>query len=334
MKSQKLIACSLSVVAASLLVGSWVQVASAAGPVAVAPGETRSMTVGQPSSPVSFSLAVGGGYLTGESKELVYWPELGNHKASELTWKIDSLFMVGVGGSLKVQDWLAVNFKGWFKATDGEGAMDDYDWEVVGGDWTKMSHSENTDVTKGSMIDIDVELAFVRTEVLALKAIVGYKRDNFGWEAYGAEYTYSVNGYRDTTGSISDSTAVIGYEQTFTAPYVGLGFAAKFNTFELNSRVIYSPLAQGDATDNHYLRNLVTYDEGKDGDMIAVDISGSFLVTQHFSVELGYSYQKYDTMQGDSEWQYRSEGYSYIYSDGAGMDQTSSLISLALRYTF
>ncbi len=334
MKSKKLITRSFSVVAASLLVGSLAQVASAAGPVAVAPGDARSMTVGQPSSPVSFSLAAGGGYLTGESKELVYWPMRGNHKASELTWSIDSLFMVGIGGTLKVKDWMAVNFKGWFKATDGEGAMDDYDWAVVGGDWTDRSHSENTDVTKGSIVDIDVELSFVRTDVFALKGIVGYKRDNFGWEAYGADYTYSINSYRDTTGSISDSTAVIGYEQTFTAPYIGLGFGLKFDTFALDSRVIYSPLAQGDATDNHYLRNLVTYDEGKDGDMIAFDISGSFLVTEHFSVELGYSYQKYDMMQGDSEWEFRDEGYSYIYSDGAGMDQTSSLISLALRYTF
>ncbi len=71
MKPDKLIACSRSLVAASLLVCSWTQLASATGPVVVAPGKSAKLVEEQPSSPVSFSLEVGAGYLTGESKELV-----------------------------------------------------------------------------------------------------------------------------------------------------------------------------------------------------------------------------------------------------------------------
>jgi plasminogen activator len=212
--------------------------------------------------------------------------------------------------------------------------MDDYDWMSRGGDWTDWSHHENTDVTEGSILDINVEFSFVRSDIFDLKAIAGYKRDNFGWEAYGGEYTYSENGFRDTTGTFPEGVAVIGYEQTFTSFYFGMGFAGKFNTFELNGRFIYAPLVQAEATDYHYLRDLVTYDEGEDGDMIAFDVSGSFFITPNLAVEMGYSYQKYDTLQGDSEWHYRNEGVVYYFADGAGMDQTSSLISLGLRYTF
>ncbi len=334
MKPEKLIVLSTSFVAASLLVCSWAQAATATGPVAVAPGRTATAVMEQPSSPVSFSVEVGSGYLTGESKEVVYWPTLGNHKASELTWAIDNLFMVGIGASLKVHDWMAVNFNGWFKAFEGEGTMDDYDWMVRGADWTDWSHHEKTDVTEGSIMDLNVEFSFVRTDVVALKAITGYKRDNFGWEAYGGNYTYSESRFRDTKGSISDSIATIGYEQTFTSLYFGLGLAAKFNAFELNGRFIYAPLVYGEATDYHYLRDLVTYDEGEDGSMIAFDVSGSFLITPHFAIEMGYSYQRYDMMQGDSEWHYQDAGVVYYFADGAGMDQTSSLISVALRYTF
>lgn len=334
MKRNTLIKGGSSALAASLLLCSWAQTASAAGPVAVAPGRSGSVVMAHPTPPVTFSVEVGSGYLTGESKELVYWPARGNHKASELTWEIDNLFMVGVGGSLKVQDWMAVNFNGWFKAFDGEGSMDDYDWMTPGGDWTDWSRHDNTDVTAGSIMDVNVEFSFVRTEILALKAIGGYKRDNFAWEAYGGEYIYSENGFRDTTGRIADSVAAVGYEQTFTSLYFGLGMAARFDAFELSGRFIYSPLVQGEATDNHYLRDLVTYDEGENGDMIALDVAGSFLVSPHFSVEVGYSYQRYDMMQGDSEWHYLDEGVSYTFVDGAGMDHTSSLVSVALRYTF
>ncbi len=38
-------------------------------------------------------------------------------------------------------------------------------------------------------------------------------------------------------------------------------------------------------------------------------------------------------MQGDSEWHFQ-DGTVVYYADGAGMDQTSSLLSVSLRYTF
>ena len=334
MKPKQLIKQTSALYAASVILLGWTQAAVAAGPVAVAPGKGGEVIMADTSSPVKFSVSVGAGYLTGEANELVYWPSVGNHKASELTWKIDNLFMVGIGAKLKVQNWLTINVDGWFKAVDGDGTMDDYDWLVPGQDWTDWSHHENTDVTDGSIFDVNAEFAFFHSESVAFKAIAGYKRDNFGWEAYGGDYVYSESGFRDTAGSIPSGISVISYEQTYTSLYVGLGVEAYFSKFELASRLIYSPIAQGEATDNHYLRNLVTYDDCEDGDMIAFDISGNYLINSNLSVMMAYSYQKYDTMQGDSEWQYRDEGLAYYIVDGAGMDQTSSLFTVSLRYMF
>jgi plasminogen activator len=330
-----LIMRSGGLLAATLLLSCWSQVAMAAGPVAVAPGQSATLVETPTDRPVSFSVKGGLGYLTGESTEVVYWPDRGNHKASELTWAIDDLFMVGVGANLKIRDFMAVNFTGWFAATDGEGSMDDYDYLNVGGDWTDWSRHENTDVTEGSIIDLSVEFNVIRADSFQLKLIGGYKRDDFGWEAIGGEYTYSENGgFRNETGTFADGLAVIGYEQTFTTLYGGIGIGIQAPMFELSGRLIYSPIAQGEATDNHYLRNLVTYDEGEDGDMLAFDVAGTFVLSPNFAIEVAYSYQKYDMMQGDSEWYYRDEGVVILLEDGAGMDQTSSLFSVALRYTF
>jgi len=312
------------------------QATLAAGPVAVAPGQKMEVVVEQPSpsSPVKFSVSLGAGYLTGESKEMVYWPHVGNHKASELTWKIDSLFMVGIGAKLEVRDWFTANFDGWFKATNGDGTMDDYDWMVPGGDWTDWSHHENTDVTDGSILDVNAEFAFYRTPSVKFNGIGGFKRDNFGWEARGGDYVYSVAGYRDTAGSFPNGLQGISYEQTMTSFYFGLGIAVKSEKFHFNSRVIYSPLVTAEATDNHHLRNLVTYEDFDDGDLIAFDIAGSYLFTEDLSLEVAYSYQSYDTMQGDSEWHYNDSGVVITYADAGGMDQQSSLISTSIQYTF
>lgn len=308
---------------------------AAGGPVAVSPGPPTSTAVlTQPTSPVTFSVDLGAGYLTGESKEVVFAPAFGNHKTSELTWEIDNLFMVGVGASLSVHQWLTVNFSGWFKATDGEGSMDDYDYLLVGQDWTDWSRHEDTDVTEGSIIDLNAGLSFFRTDTVNFEALVGYKRDNFGWEAAGGDFIYSEGGFRNTTGSFTAGVPVISYEQTFSSLYFGLGMAAKINAFELGGRLIYSPLVQGEADDHHFLRNLVTSDDGEDGDLIAFDVTGSYAITDHLAVEMGYSYQRYDMMQGDSVWNFQDEGVVIFFPDGAGMEQTSSLFSAGLRYTF
>ena len=324
-----------AMLAATLLLGSWTETVMAAGPVAVAPGQTVQLLETPDSRPISFNVKGGAGYLTGESTEVVYWPERGNHKASELTWAIDDLYMAGVGANLKIRDFMAINFTGWFAATDGEGSMDDYDFMNVGGDWTDWSSHANTDVTEGSIVDLSVEFNIIRADSFQLKAIGGYKRDNFAWEAIGGDYTYSENGgFRNVSGSFPDGVSVIGYEQTFTSLYGGIGIGVQTPMFELAGRLIYSPIAEGEATDNHYLRNLVTYDEGEEGDMLAFDIAGTFVLSPNFALEVAYSYQKYDMMQGDSEWHYRDEGIIVLAEDGAGMDQTSSLASISLRYTF
>ena len=104
--------------------------------------------------------------------------------------------------------------------------------------------------------------------------------------------------------------------------------------FEFAGRLIYSPIAEGEATDNHYLRNLVSYDNAEEGDMLAFDVTATFVLSPNFALEAAYSYQKYDMMQGDSEWHYRDEGVIVFAPDGAGMDQTSSLVSAGLRFTF
>jgi plasminogen activator len=308
--------------------------ANAAGPVAVAPGQSAEISSAKPTSPVKFTLSAGAGYLTGESTELVYWPWENNHKASELTWKIDSLFMLGLGGALHIGDRFVVNFAGWFKATDGEGSMDDYDWQTPGLDWTDWSRHEETDVTTGSIIDVNARYSFFRSQNVFFSAIAGLKRDQFGWEARGGDYIYSIRGFRDTSGSFADGLPVISYEQTMTSLYAGLGLGLEFSNFQVDARVIYSPFVEGEAVDNHYLRNLVVYDNFKDGEMLAFDIAGTYWFTNQFALEVAYRYQHYDTLKGDAEWQFRNQGLVYIIDDGAGMDQQSSMLSANICYTF
>ncbi len=324
------IACAL---VASVLLAVPCSSAMAVTPAMVSPQEDGEMVLESKSSPVKVTLGMSGGFLTGQATELVYWPWMNNHKASELIWKIDSLYMVGLSASLEVMERFSVNVNGWFKAADGSGTMDDYDWLYTGGEWSHWSHHDNTDVVTGNIIDISGEYAAVKTENLALSGIIGFKRDNFGWESRGGTYTYSSDGFRDTSGNFPDVPA-ISYEQTYYAFYFGLGCDFDIEKFHLESKLVYSPFVSGEAEDTHHMRNLYTNDDFENGDMVAFEVKGAYNFVENFSVELGYSYQWYDIMQGNSEWQYRDQGITVQYDDGAGMDLSYSLFSCSIRYTF
>jgi len=309
--------------------------AHAAGPVGVAPvQEKQAVLMTEGNRTTHFSLTGGTSYLTGEAKEIVYWPSEGNHKASELTWNIDSLFMVNIGASMVVADRFEANVMGWFKAFDGDGTMDDYDWQNVGGDWTDWSHHEDTDVTDGFFLDLNVAYSFVKTYNFALKAIGGYKHDKLGWEASGGDYIYSANGFRDYSGSFADGELAISYEQTMDSLYFGLGMEIETGAFSLSGRFIYAPWVSAEATDVHYMRNIVIEDDFDEGDMIGFDITAAYDFTEKFGMKLGYSYQDYDTVQGDSEWNYQDYGIVYSSPDGAGMALKYSLVTVACVYSF
>lgn len=288
-------------------------------------------------SPLAFSVGMGAGYMTGEATEIVYWPDVGNHKASELTWEIDELFMFGINAEAEIQSWIKVKLETWFKVTDGEGTMDDYDWQVVGGAWTDWSHHKDTDVNEAYMLDLSSEFAFYQTENTVFSAIIGYKVDHFGWESHGGDYIYSVTGFRDTRGSFDDGQLGISYEQTYSSPYFGIGTQLIFPNFKTEVRLIYAPYVYGESTDNHYVRDLVTdvtYDDYGEGDMVALDISGTYSLTDNVSLGIGLKYQSYSTLVGDAKWYYKRYNTIYRSNEGGGMDQTSTMFTTVLSYMF
>jgi plasminogen activator len=286
------------------------------------------------SAGVTFTGRLGVGYLTGQAREYVYWADAGGHTASELIWDIDSVYMFGIGGSIRPLTWLNINADLWINMGDGDGYMEDYDWMVVGMDWTDQSVHDNTDVTKAIMFDINVEMTVLSTDTISLNGIAGYRRDAFEWEARGGSYIYSVSAFRDTSGTFSGDELGITYEQIFDVPYIGIGFVGDFDSFHVAAKVTGSFLVSGEATDHHHMRNLVTYDDFSGENMLAFDITLGYDITESIGVTASYSYEKYDTMKGDSEWHFNDEGVVYLLEDGAGADLETSMFSMNMTYQF
>jgi len=283
---------------------------------------------------MDFSARIGSGYLTGEAHEYVYWQDQGGRTVSELIWDIDSVYMFNLGGSLRPLSWLNINLDLWFNMGDGGGHMEDYDWMVVGMDWTDRSEHDDTDVTNAFVFDINVEMTMFSTGTVSFIGIAGYRHNTFEWEARGGSYLYSINAFRDSAGTFPQGVLNITYEQSFDVPYIGIGFKGDFDRLHVAAKVTGSFLVSGDAIDQHHARDLVTYDGFSSESMLAFNISLGYDVSESIVVTAAYTYEKYDTMTGDSVWHFNDVGEIVALPGGTGADLKTSMFSLNLSYKF
>jgi outer membrane protease len=311
-------------------------IASSATAVETTTTATKETTININQHVVMVSGRMSLGRAAGEAEETVYIPELG-HKLSKLNWDIDNVYMLGLGGSVAPLSWLKFNADVWFKLNDGDGTMDDYDYFLLDSSYTDWSHHENVDLTKGLIFDVNAEMTFYRWQKTAFYGILGFKYDNWKWEARGGDYIYSTFALYDTVGSFSDDELVISYEQKFYAPYLGIGFTSDLDVTPItfSGRFIYSPLVSAEDKDQHHLRNLVFEEDFDDGKLYAVDLSGAYRFTGNFALMASYHFQKYDRVRGGTKITDLTTGKTTSYSgDVAGTDNELGIFSLSAVFSF
>ncbi|HEY0720220.1 MAG TPA: omptin family outer membrane protease [Gammaproteobacteria bacterium] len=293
----------------------------------------------------TMEIRLNGGYLTGQSGEYVYDADgavtgIAGYKMSQLDWKIDTAYLVGVGASLKLGRRTRFNLDYWQNAADGEATMDDYDWFYVGADWSDWSHHENTTATEISNVDINGEFTFLKfdNEQASITGIVGYRQDHLKWVAVGGTAIYSIDSYRDSK-VIFPETKGITYEQNFKTPYIGLGLHSAGESNELpivlNASVQYSGWAQGDDSDTHHLRNLLFEESGDGGKWLGMNVSLEFFLSQVMSLNVAYAYQRYQEIKASTTMTDLTTGdVTYFGGASAGLEHSSRRTSVQFSYHF
>jgi plasminogen activator len=302
----------------------------------------RSFEVSEQNRGIELSFRMQAGYLMGEANEFVYD---GGRTLSQLIWEINSLYMVGSGTTLKPCRW--VSFQGDFLTmlADGDGTMDDYDWVYSGMEWSDWSHHEDTDVTKGTIIDVSVAvypLQMLEKQQLSISALLGYRIENFEWEARGGTFVYSGNGFRDTTGAFTDygyaeDQLGITYEQLIYVPYVGVNLSYRLKDVEGGLRLIGSPFVSGEADDQHHLRDLETHAEWDGGSMFSVSGSIAYHIGDYVTLSTALNYTEYDTVTMDSTYTWTlSDGseHEVVYEDTEGANLQTMVASMSVSLNF
>ncbi|CAG37431.1 omptin family outer membrane protease [Desulfotalea psychrophila] len=281
---------------------------------------------------IEVSGRLGFGRIWGESRELVYEK---NRKVSELIWPLDNVYMLNAGVSVQPSSWLKLNADIWFAVSNGGGKMDDYDWTAQGMDWTHWSHDEDTPLDRGIMFDINAEIPFYHINRTTFSAFLGLKQDNWKWNSYGGSYIYSHNAFRDSTGTFPDDELGISYEQWWTVPYIGLGFASSLSNWDFSGRLIASPFVQGRDEDMHHLRNLFFEEDFDNSFMWSIDLAANYKIDPQWGIIGAFKYQYYQEALGTTTMTNMVTGEQVFFGgDAAGGDNRALLLTLSLDYQF
>lgn len=284
------------------------------------------------SQDLMFDAHIAGGMQSVLGNEYVYYPPE-NRTVSKLIWDTKSLMMMGIGGSVSLQNKYTLNADYWFSMSKGDTTMTDYDWLVQGYDWTHRSIHPDTDVSSASSFDINAEVNALKVNGTTFAALVGYRQDSYEWQAHGGTFLYSVNGFRDTKGKIKDGLLGITYKQTWKSTYLGFKADTQLtNMLNIHGKFIYAPSVDAEAIDHHHLRNIVAVDTFKDTTMFALDVGIAYKVSPALHIDLSYKYQKFDTVVGDTAWKENNQVRNL--AEYAGADLETSMLSVAAYYTF
>ncbi|NCA72927.1 MAG: omptin family outer membrane protease, partial [Sphingobacteriia bacterium] len=163
-------------------------------------------------------------WANAETTESVYFPN--GAKLSELEWNLDRVLRLDLGVTVQPVDWVRINIDYALPIEDGDADMTDYDWMVPHLDWTHQSVHDDTVIKKANQFDIDAEFAVYTVGSVLLTGGIGYRIDDWEWDARGGTYTYSISGFRDTTGAFPNGEKGITYTYKYSSFYVSLGAQA------------------------------------------------------------------------------------------------------------
>jgi outer membrane protease len=295
--------------------------AASAADLAYSEGGYKDAPVASSLPPMTAGFSIG--VLNGKAQEYVY--DAGR-TLSRLDWRTENVAMFQSTGSLQLTHWLRAGFSGAMNLSSS-GKMDDYDFDTGFCPPSTPGHDEchsssKTQLRQASLLDAYLSAKIFDASLFTVSALIGDKYDYYRWQDSGGVANYATlppgNG--------------ITYEQTWNAPYLGLGVSATSGRFTFNGRVIGSVIAKGKDKDNHHLRSLQFNEWFGNSDMIGADAGIAYRISSSMSLTLDYRYQNWMTAKGSTDIGDLQTGtITHIGGDSAGGNNVTHTVSLGVK---
>lgn len=245
------------------------------------------------------------GYVTGQSKEIVYseTTDFEEYTRSQLDWKINNLWILGANVVTDlVNNTVHILFDGWVKASESRATMQNRDWvnraqpnTVTHISWSPSKLKQAYELTLefgGDLFHFDV-----RKQQFKFIALTGFEYLNLCWNSRGGSYLYA----NESPGDF-DQKLGISYEQRFSIPYGGLKIEWKISdSLNLNAFGKLSSSARVWTYDFHAFRSVKFTENFRYADYWTAGGVARWKIWNNLDVDLKYEYEQLNTAKGSME---------------------------------
>lgn len=233
------------------------------------------------------------GYLSANGQETVYSQD--GAKESQLNWDLTDAMVVGTDLRFAATDRVNLRTGGWIALPGVSNSyMRDSDWRFRDqgyDDWSDRSWHPDTELDRAFQFDVGADAHVARWREADLRVIGGYRVLNYGWTAKNGHGVWTGDAFRDTEMTLSGN--VIGYQQWWRTPYLGLGVDYATARTRLTGEVIGSLWVDVNDRDIHYMRNLYFSEAYDRTGMIGLSLRAERDLAPGWTLSGGIDYQKY-----------------------------------------
>ncbi|MCL9669076.1 omptin family outer membrane protease [Rosenbergiella epipactidis] len=277
------------------------------------------------------SVDVGVGMLSTTTKERLYDPTNG-HKDSQLNWRVRNSAVLNAEVEWRVLPKLSFGLSGWTTFSKRGGMMNDYDWEDEDQkSWTSKSHHPRSYLNRSNQFDLNMKYWLLSNDAARIGVVSGYQQTRYRFSAYGGSYNYNNGGQ---IGQAPDDLLGISYRQTYKTPYIGLLASYRYQQWEVGGGFKYSAWGRASDVDDHHaadttFTSLVTKQKST-----SLSLNGGYYLTDNAKVYLEGTWGRTFNRKGTGRYHDREEGTSGSSKNSAGIENTSLMASIGMRYTF
>nr|WP_269471436.1 omptin family outer membrane protease [Candidatus Rickettsiella viridis] len=288
----------------------------------------------------NLSLNVALGWLAGRANEYVYGED--GRKLSQLDWEIKNTPIIKGSISWDVSAWLTFEANGWMTLGPRNSTMNDFDWEnPKQTHWTRWSYSPKTPLNYANEFNINSYIWLLKNNSFKVAGVIGYQQAQFHWTTIGGYYDYrrqcineGGNNCQAAEGNFP-LTPGIDYKQEFSVPYIGSKIQYKYNNWEFNTLLKYSPWVLAKDHDEHYRRQLSFREKTHNSEYYSVSANIAYYMTPQLKFFSEGIWNKYTQGRGAAQMTNNENRSSlYLGGDVAGIENKSYQITLGIAYQF
>jgi outer membrane protease len=310
----------------------------------ILPPNVFSQTGGEASH--SLSLSAEAGFLYGTSYEIVYHVSGSSEYLSELQWKIEPLWFIGMAAEYAPKQ--PFNRQDFFGTLDIKlgipgktGVIEDRDWLEPGVLTHFSSHDNLTKmallVDLGAGISVPLTAGFLLRFSLDLSYMYFKYEAHDGYTQYGSNTLTSFVAWKPSFPKVSFNGLAMDYAQHWFILRPGVGTVLRKGPVFLSLSISLSPLTVCVAIDNHYRRDPPFMNLGglTGGIFVEPEAGVSFAFNEQCKIGLVFAYRYISETRGNAVY-YEYHPYGTVvkeYADTEGARYRAFEAALKFTYT-